>query len=59
VKKTEGKRQLGRPTRRWIVLKWILKEQEMVTWTVVISMTGCCDDGNESLVLPKCFEFVY
>jgi len=34
VGNTEGKRQLGRPRRRWgIILIWIFKKWDVAVWT--------------------------
>jgi hypothetical protein len=35
--KPEGKRPLGRPTRRWwIILGWILERRDEVMWTGLV-----------------------
>jgi hypothetical protein len=31
--KPEGKRPLGRPRRRWIILKYFLERQDGMVWT--------------------------
>jgi hypothetical protein len=36
VGKPEGKRPLGRPRCRWIILKWIIDRQDGVVWTGLI-----------------------
>jgi hypothetical protein len=33
VRQPEGKRLLGRPRCRWIILKWILERWDGVVWT--------------------------
>jgi hypothetical protein len=34
--KPEGKRQLGRPRRGWVILKWILERLDGVVWTRMV-----------------------
>ena len=37
VRKPEGKRPLGRPRRRWkIIIRWIFRKWDVVTWTGLI-----------------------
>jgi hypothetical protein len=36
VGKPEGKRPLGRPRRRWIILGWILERWDGVMWTGLV-----------------------
>jgi hypothetical protein len=36
VGKPEGKRPLGRPRRRWIILEWILERWDGVMWTGLV-----------------------
>jgi hypothetical protein len=36
VGKPEGKRPLGRPRRRWIILGWILEKWDGVMWTGLV-----------------------
>jgi hypothetical protein len=36
VGKPEGKRPLGRPRRRWIILGWILERWDGVMWTALV-----------------------
>jgi hypothetical protein len=36
VGKPEGKRQLGRPRCRWIILRWIFSKWDVGAWTGLI-----------------------
>ena len=64
VGKPEGKRQLGRPRRRWeIILKWVFRKLDVDVWTGsswLRTGTGdCdCDCGNEPSGSVKCREFL-
>ena len=59
----EGKRHLGRPRRRWMVLlKWIFKKWDVEAWTGFICLrtgtgAGSCECGNEPSGSVKCGEF--
>ena len=33
VGKPEGKRPLGRPRHRWVILRWIFRKWDVVVWT--------------------------
>jgi hypothetical protein len=55
VGKTEGKRPLGRPRRRWEVnIKMNLKELCCEEWNG--QLAGFCEHGNESWGNVKCGE---
>jgi hypothetical protein len=62
VKGTGGKRQLGRPRRRWEdnIKKWIFKKWDGAC-TGLKSLrigTGFCELGNETVGSVKCGEFL-
>ena len=63
VGKPEGKRQLGRPARRWEGnIKMDLQEVDEGAWTFFIWLrigagAGCCECSNEPPGSIKCGEF--
>ena len=63
VGKPEGERPLGRPRRRWEVLRWILRKWEGVvgtgwSWLRIGKGGGRFEYGNELSGSIKCGEFV-
>jgi hypothetical protein len=65
VGKTEGKRQLGRPRRRWEDnMEMDFQEVICGAWTVssrlrIGTVAGTCECGNEPSGSIRCEEFLY
>jgi hypothetical protein len=61
VERTDGKRPLGRPRRRWeITLNWIFKNWDALYLSVseLGEVSGVCQCGNEALGYIKCEKFL-
>ena len=49
VGKPEGKRPLGRPRRRWIILGWISRRWDVGMWTGLTQSKHVADCGFKTI----------